>query len=162
MTWRMPRNQRRHDATGTETAPHWPEDHTPAATRVLVEHPERIAQGHLERGLRERGYEVLTCGGPEAAGPVRTQCPILAGESCPGVEGADVIVSSLHLGGAQEGLLVQRLAENLSGPPMILEASGWQVETAFGRADTVAHHYPFTSIDDVATAIEGLVGLHSP
>ena len=69
-------------AAASPGRPSWPA--TPGRHRLLVE-----AQGgrwaHAADAARA-GFEVLTCGGPDA------KCPALEGRACPLAEGADVIV----------------------------------------------------------------------
>lgn len=147
------------DRTSVTAVPDWPDVSGSERMRVLVEHPEPAARHELTRGLREHGYEVVGCGGPNpsgAASPV--SCPILDGEACSAVDGADIIVSSLNVNGAREGLIVRRIAEDPSSPPLIVEATDWQVEEARLKADALVHHYPFGSIEQVVEAIEGLRG----
>lgn len=141
----------------TDAVPHWPGERREQALRVLVEHPDPVALDHIARGLRARGYEVVGCGGPDPAGPVHTlSCPVLNGQVCPAVDGADVIVSGLAVEGSSEGLIVQGIAENPGSPPMLVEATDWQVQAAFGDPEALTHRYPLGSVDDVATAIEDL------
>jgi hypothetical protein len=64
--------------------PIWPpHDDRP---RVLVETPS--GRWPHEEAARSAGLNVLTCGGPVPA----TRCPMLRGEGCPLVAGADVVV----------------------------------------------------------------------
>jgi hypothetical protein len=55
--------------------------------RVLIEAPG--ARWHGEAEAREAGVQLLTCNGPR---PGRRGCPVLGGEPCPLVAGADVVV----------------------------------------------------------------------
>lgn len=138
------------------TVPHWT-GKPRGAVRVLVEHPEPAARRLLTTGLRDLGYEVVDCGGPGAIDAEHAVgCPVLAGDPCPAVDGADVIVSSLHLEGSDDGMIVRGIADDPASPPMLVEATDWQVGQAFGRADAVSHLYPFVTVEGVAMAIEGL------
>lgn len=151
MTWR-----RRHDTPEDHQPPVWPGD-TQASTRVLVEHAEPAAREMIVRGLRERGYEVVSCGGPHGHGDTGTEgCPVLHGERCPGVDGADVIVSSLNLTRQQERTIVRTIADDPTSPPVHIEASDWQLANALGPGAHVSHNYPFASVEQIATAIEEL------
>jgi RimJ/RimL family protein N-acetyltransferase len=73
----------------TGTTPTWPG--AAGHPRVLVE----VAGGHWHAGaeLRAAGFSVLACSGP-AGTP--TRCPVLRGERCPLVDGADVVVARPH------------------------------------------------------------------
>lgn len=137
------------------TVPRWPTDEPSGAVRVLVEHPESFARELLVTGLRARGYEVVDCGGPDDhAADAPRSCPVATGEGCPGVDGADVVVSALDL--ERDGLIVRRIAEDPGGPPIVVQATDWQVQQTFARPDAVPHRYPFDSVDGVVAAIEGL------
>lgn len=46
-----------------------------------------------EQGLRDAGYDVAVCPGPR--GRV-APCPLLVGQACPLVSGADLVVSTLR------------------------------------------------------------------
>lgn len=109
-----------------QSPPQWLETEN-RRPRVLVEHPDPAAQDVLARDLRRRGYEALTCGGPRAAGDARARCPLLLGERCPAVDGADVVVSGLPLSGSVERRIVQRLPGE--GRQVIVEASRQQAES---------------------------------
>lgn len=149
---------RRDTAARAGSPPSWPDEHSEGARRVLVEHPEPAARELIARGLRERGYAVVACGGPDGHGDTATdRCPVLHGEPCPGVDGADVVVSSLNLSGQRERTIVRTIAADPASPPVFLEASDWQLANVFGDHADVSHHYPFTSVDQIAAAIEGLV-----
>lgn len=64
-----------------------------ARPRVLVEAVEWGTREHAAAVLRERGYDAVTCPGPEGAGQ---RCRLAAGEGCSAVEGVDVVVHSLR------------------------------------------------------------------
>lgn len=161
MTWLRP--LRAHGREGTNTipgAPQWPNGDRSGALRVLVEHAEPATRHSIARGLQAHGYEVVECGGPDADGPDPVgHCPVLSNEACPAVNGADVIVSGFNVGAEREGLIVRRIAESPGSPPMLVEATDWQVEALFGNSDALRHGYPFSSIDQIITAIEGM---HEP
>ncbi len=70
--------------------PVWTDPHE--APRVLVEAPS--GRWHAEEAVRAAGFSVITCPGPDAMAPGR--CPVLSGDPCPLVEGADVVVVALH------------------------------------------------------------------
>jgi hypothetical protein len=59
--------------------------------RVLVEHADPLEGLRLAAALRQAGYAVAVCTGPEQG----ARCPLVAGEGCAAAHGADVIVSSL-------------------------------------------------------------------
>jgi hypothetical protein len=142
---RKPRNCRR------QRVPHWPMDREHASVRVLVEHPDPLAQHILAVGLRELGYEVVTCGGPTAEGLTKVSCPVLRQEACPAVDGADVIVSSLPIGGP-EGIIVRRIAKDPGAPPIVLEATTWQISQYLEDVVAACSVYPL-SVEVAANAV---------
>jgi GNAT superfamily N-acetyltransferase len=70
--------------------PPWPTGTT--GRRVLIE--ASGGRWHGEDALRAEGYDVAVCHGPEGRAP-DVPCPVLAGNSCSLVDGADVIVHLL-------------------------------------------------------------------
>lgn len=65
------------------------------APRVLVEHQDPVWRWAAARRLEAAGYQVTTCGGPGVFRHGR--CPLVAGEGCPAVDGADVVVNGLGI-----------------------------------------------------------------
>ncbi len=86
--------------------------------RVLIEHPDRAVLSAQAEILREAGYNVAMCAGPQSGAGVeltlhhgsqlpedvqplprekRLVCPLAAGQRCPLVEGADVVVTTTEL-----------------------------------------------------------------
>lgn len=95
--------------------PSWPTGHD--KPRILVE----AAYGHWagEAAAREAGFEIRTCRGPGARG----RCPVLEGDGCPLVEGADVVVSQLP----EEEPTTARIVDELRRHPdlhLVLPAFG--------------------------------------
>jgi hypothetical protein len=77
---------------GTATgAPPWPTA-PDRGRRVLVEATGGRWSG--ERRLREAGFQVAVCSGPTSRSP-GDPCPLLVGEPCALVDGADVVVHLL-------------------------------------------------------------------
>jgi len=74
----------------TGGTPCWPPAHE--RPRVLVEVPG--ARWRATPALRAAGVDVRACPGPGSRGASR--CPLLAGEPCPLVEGADIVVFSFR------------------------------------------------------------------
>lgn len=68
----------------TGRTPGWPP--TSGKPRILVE--ARSGRWAGEDAARAAGFDVRTCRGPNVVG----SCPVLAGERCPLVEGADAVV----------------------------------------------------------------------
>jgi hypothetical protein len=64
--------------------------------RILIEHENPRILSMQRRTLREAGYVVEGCGGPNRQ-PERC-CPLVDGRDCPKAEAADVIINGLPLG----------------------------------------------------------------
>ena len=130
--------------------------------RVLLEHRDPAVLEILRDGLEDEGFEVLTCGGPRPeVGPAR-QCPLLRGEVCPGVEGADVVVTSLLVEDEEQGRIVVSLNNLPHGPPVLLEATELQARQRFGPGETPTLRYPFTDAASLAAEIRGLLRESTP
>jgi len=98
-------------AAASPDRPSWPA--TPGRHRLLVE-----AQGgrwaHAADATRA-GFEVLTCGGPDA------RCPALEGRVCPLAEGADVIVVARPPSDAHTRSLIAAHARLHPNVPVIVQ-----------------------------------------
>jgi hypothetical protein len=109
----------RHEWLTAEDGPRF-SDAATDRVRVLFESAdggERWAAGVV---LAEAGYEVVTCGGPEAA-PL-TRCPVLDGDSCPAVCDADVVVSSIGMRWSAGLEVVAAIRSQHPDKPLIVEA----------------------------------------
>lgn len=141
-----------------EAVPRWPRFGDGQRLRVLIEHPDPLGQQVLADAFRERGYEALTCGGPSAQGATMTHCPVVMGDPCPAVDGADVVVSSLQAGQGIEARVIQGIVADPIGPPLLLEATGWQLQQADLAGPVEARCFPFQSpakvVDRVAQLLE--------
>jgi DNA-binding NarL/FixJ family response regulator len=73
--------------------------------RVLIEHPDETAGLALASSLRQAGFAVAICPGPEQA----DRCPLTGPEGCAAAHGADAVVSSLGLGRPQAREVVESL-----------------------------------------------------
>ena len=135
-------------------APGWRTSVAGAGPRVLIEHPDPAAQDVLARGLEKHGYEVLTCGGPRAAGCTEVSCPLLWQESCGAVDGADVVISGLSLHTAPERMILRRISQAPGAPQLVLEATPGD---AAGLLETSADGYVTPlSVSGVVEALERL------
>lgn len=111
--------------------------------RVLVEHVDPGVRDALVAGLCTRGYDVLACPGPVSGvrrPPVRDEgraCPLLEGEPCPAVDGADVVVTGLADTPAGREI-VRRIADDDPDRPLLVEGTSWMLrhleEDLAGRA----------------------------
>lgn len=76
----------------------WPEEKS--GLRVLIEHSDRAVLTGAVDILRDAGYEVATCVGPEGG----QRCPLVEFGRCRLVEDADVVVTSPELCDGEERL----------------------------------------------------------
>ncbi len=89
--------------------------------RVLVENPDRAELLAHATILRDAGYDVAICTGPDMGrGGKACGCPLLEGESCKLVDGADVVVSTSSLNGSDDILAALQAEGSL---PVVFEVS---------------------------------------
>jgi hypothetical protein len=100
------------------SVPSWPPKRR--GPRVLVEGSG--GRWHAEQEAREAGLEVLTCPGPAARPPGRG-CPLLAGGTCPLVDGADAIVVALPRSDPRTAALLDAHATE-AGMTLMIETDG--------------------------------------
>lgn len=115
--------------------------------RVLVEHPDPVTLDATRRILAEAGYDVATCPGPRAGTPTTTGgpgCPLLQGATCSAVTAADVIVTGLSLGQADESLVVCRLRAAAQDTPIVLECPRPSAETHAEITQGMQRVFPLT------------------
>jgi RimJ/RimL family protein N-acetyltransferase len=103
--------------TGTST-PGWPPRR--AGRRLLVEVPGARWSGTAT--ARAAGYEVIACPGPRGDGEPgsASTCPLLRGERCPLVDGADAIVVALPADDPTTADLVAGHQRTAPGVPVIV------------------------------------------
>jgi hypothetical protein len=104
---------------------------------VVVEHPDLDGLDLRAEILREAGYEVAMCSGPQAGSRRnRTTCPLVAGGGCTLVEHADVVVTTCLLRDADQIIDGLRMA----GAPVVVETSPTTTpnELLAAVADTLA------------------------
>lgn len=70
-----------------------PWDAHSGAPRVLVEEADGAMAWAMSDALREAGFQVVTCRGPDAR--ERVECPLVRGEGCEAAETADLVVCDL-------------------------------------------------------------------
>ena len=84
-------------------------------------------------------------------------CPLVEHGSCPAVDGADLVVTSLQVNQGVEGEIVTRLIEDPTSPPVLLEATSWQMSQVQLRAPVAGRCYPFGSPSTVVAAAEAML-----
>jgi hypothetical protein len=106
--------------------------------RVLLEHPDHAVLWDSAKTLRDAGYEVRICGGPDAD----HSCPLVEFGSCTLVDDADVIVSSTRLWSSKEILDVYSRGIT---PKLVVEAGSDELEELAERLpDAVFLPRPFS------------------
>jgi DNA-binding NtrC family response regulator len=90
-------------------------------TRVLVVHHDPDMADQEADSLRRLGYTPIQC-----AGPSYWSCPILAGEPCPAVTDADVLVYDVWSTGSSESgkVLIEELRELHPDIPLVVVDQG--------------------------------------
>jgi ribosomal protein S18 acetylase RimI-like enzyme len=127
-------------ATGGDV-PSWPiRDHRP---RILIEASSGRWAG--EEAARAAGFELRTCRGPDSRG----RCPLLHGERCPLVDGADVIV-------------VQLATESETTQPLLDAHLAEHEQVVFVPAPGAAGPEPCETAAEVVERIEQLLGISTP
>jgi DNA-binding response OmpR family regulator len=92
------------------------------APRVLVEHPDEASGLALASNLRQAGYAVAVCPGPEHS----ERCPLAGPGDCAVAHGADVIVSSLGLERPEARGVLAALRTRCADTPLIVEVTAGQ------------------------------------
>ena len=94
--------------------------------RVLLEDPDGAILAVTDSFLVGEGFDVATCGGPEAMG--RRSCPLLSQGRCDLVEQADVVYTSLQWHHAQSRDVLQALRARHPRTPVVVEMTQPHVE----------------------------------
>jgi hypothetical protein len=97
-------------------SPPWEGEHGP---RILIEHPDGAEAWALAEILSRSGFDVRSCAGPGPCGRGETVCPLLVGEQCALVEGADAVVSSSRVAGSE--MIVRAMAVARPELPVFVE-----------------------------------------
>lgn len=93
--------------------------------RVMVEATDYAKQDAVARILRNEGYDVLTCGGPEATDD---RCPLVGHDECDGVRRADVVVHSMRHHDVRNREVLEKILDRFPTTPVVVEAPRPHVE----------------------------------
>jgi hypothetical protein len=93
--------------------------------RVVVENEDASWQWAATRILETAGYEVACCGGPKHLPHQR--CPLVAGDRCPLIEGADLVVNGLGISDPANHAVLSALRTDHGRIPVIAEIPTPQV-----------------------------------
>lgn len=113
------------------------------AARVLIEGTEWSTREILGSILREEGYDVIACPGPEGTG---SRCTLVATGDCDAVVDADVIVHTLRHTDARNREVLVSLKRRYPDTPVVVEVPLPRVEQF--REDFADCHvvpYPMTA-----------------
>jgi len=113
--------------------PRWPENAD--GPRALVECEDAVVQDGLARVLRESGYAVATCGGPQTR--ASHTCPLVTEGHCGLVEDADVVVHALDAADADDRTILYAIRERVPETPVVVEVP----LSATGRDDALLAGY---------------------
>lgn len=110
----------------------WP--HGTSGPRALVECENPAIQDGLTRVLREHGYTVAVCEGPQARA-ART-CSLVVDGACGLVDGADVVVHALDATESAHQTILSSIREHVPETPVVVEVGPTDVDAQ--SADVVA------------------------
>jgi hypothetical protein len=111
---------RRSRETTGEAIPRWPSGRD--RPRVLVENPDFGVGYAVEHVLRDDGYDVALCGGPDRL--PHHECPLIFEGRCGAVEGADVVVHSLNPDRPDHASVLRGLRSRYPDVPVVVEVPG--------------------------------------
>lgn len=86
--------------------------------RVLVESADGAERWAIDRILRDAGYDVATCAGPEGH---RAACPLVVHGRCALAARADVILNTLRLGHPDNVDVLNALSTHYPDTPVVVE-----------------------------------------
>ena len=87
-------------------------------TRVLIENGNARARAAQAELLRDRDFVVSECSGPD---PLDGGCPLLHGDTCDLVEGADLVLHDLDLDDPRHAAVFDGLRATHPDLPVVLE-----------------------------------------
>jgi hypothetical protein len=92
---------------------------------VVVENEDASWHWAATRILETAGYEVACCGGPKHLPDQR--CPLVAGDRCPLVEGADLVVNGLGISDPANHAVLTALRAQHGEIPVLAEIPAPQI-----------------------------------
>jgi hypothetical protein len=138
--------RRRSRSTRAPDPPRWSTGYSGA--RVLIEHEDPVIRAELAEGLRERGYDPLTCGGPGE----QDWCPLLGQEPCPAAAQADVVITGL-VRDRSGRRIAHTILDNYPGHRLIVDAPPETLDELDPELRARAVH-PLT-VERVVAALDG-------
>ncbi len=90
--------------------------------RVLIEHPDEAVGLTYASVLRQAGYAVAVCPGPEQS----EICPLAGPEECAVAHGADVVVSSLGVERPEAREVLEALRRRCPDTALVVEVAPGQ------------------------------------
>lgn len=101
----------------------WPAER--AGPRVVVEHDDAAWRWAATGRLEAAGYQVASCPGPRHLPGER--CPLVAGEACSLIDGADVVVDGLGVTVPEHRAVLTALRARHEELPVIVEIRPSQI-----------------------------------
>lgn len=133
--------------------PTWDDDDSRA--RVLIEATDFAKKTALAGFLREHGYSVSTCGGPEATDD---RCALVECDRCDGVARADVVVHAMGRHDPRNREVLATILARHPDTPVVVEAPSPLVERhPDDYAECVVVPQPASSAS-VLEAVESVLG----
>lgn len=129
-------------------------DHPP---RVVLEAPDGLEGAALWRLLKEQGYEVSWCPGPE--GPPAVWCPVMSGRRCDFIDAADVVLWALGFDDPVCCEVLEKLRSVHADASVVVLASSDDVAE---RADLLEGHRVLRTPFSTSELIDALESARSP
>jgi hypothetical protein len=104
-------------ADGDEPPGAWPQQ--APHRRVLVESADPAVRWAIANLLKEAGFSVITCGGPQSL--AHAQCSLIADGDCGAAAGADVIFHRLNPSHLGERKVLEALRQAYPDKPIVVE-----------------------------------------
>ncbi len=86
---------------------------------MVVEHEDPVWRWAATERLSGAGYQVASCGGPRVLPHQR--CPLVAGDGCPLIDQADVVVNGLGISTAANRAVLEAVRARRESLPVVVE-----------------------------------------